>query len=99
VLHVLNVVEQLGVLEADGQLRGEDLQPLLVLLGKRPAFLIQNLRYTDGLAVLIRNRNAQDGSGEVAGAFVEGRIEAQIGVRVGNVDGAAGSENGARDAG
>jgi hypothetical protein len=48
--------------------------------------------------VLVDDGHAEDGAGEITCFLVEGRIEAQVGVGVGNVDGLARGEHRAGDA-
>ena len=98
VLDGLNVVEQLGVFQADGDLRGKGLQPRLVIAGESPAAFVQHLGDADDLAVLIADRHAQDRAGKEAGLTVKGRIEAQIGIGVGDVDALARGEDRAGNA-
>ena len=98
VLHVVHVGEQLGVLQGDRNLRREGAQPRFVLVGERPAVLVQNLGDADGLAVFVDDRHAQDRAREEPGLLVERRIEAQVGVGIGYVDRLAGGEHGAGDA-
>jgi hypothetical protein len=71
VLHVLDVGEQLGIFQRDGNLRSEGAQARFILAGERAAALVQHLRHADRLAVLVDDRHAQDGAGEVAGLLVE----------------------------
>ena len=97
VLDVLHVVEQLGVFQADGELSGERFEPRFVLLCERASPLIQHLRDADDLARLVSDRNAKDGACEIARLLVERRIEAQIGVSVGDVHGLSGGEDSAGD--
>ncbi len=98
VLHALDVVEQLGVLEGDGDLGGECPEPLLVLSGEGTAPLVQRLGRPDRLSGLVDERDAQDRSGEEAGLGVERRVEPQVGVGVGDVDRLAAGEHRAGDA-
>ena len=86
VVHLaLNVVEELGVLDAHRDLRGKGGQPFLVLGVEGPSSLIEHLAYADRLARLAEDRHAEDRPGEKAGLLVEGRVEAQIGIGVGYV--------------
>ena len=98
VLHPLDVVEQLGVLEGDGDLGGEGAESLLVLGGEGTTPLVQRLGDPDGLAGLVDERNAQDRSGEEARLGVERRVEPQVGVGVRDVDRLAAGEHRAGDA-
>jgi hypothetical protein len=99
VLDLLDVGKQLGVFQRDRNLRGEGAQPRFVLVAERTATLVEHLRHADDLAGLVDDRHAQDGAREVAGALVERRVEAQVGVGVRDVDGLAGREDGAGDTG
>ena len=89
----LNVVEELGVLDAHRDLRGKGGQPFLVLGVEGPSSLVEHLAYADRLARLAEDRHAEDRPGEKAGLLVEGRVEAQIGIGVGYVDGFSRSKN------
>ena len=98
VLHRLHVGEELRVLERDRHLRGKGAQARLVLVRKRAAVLVQHLRHADRLALLVDHRHAEDRAREVVGLLVERRVEAQVGVGVGDVDGLARLEHRAGDA-
>ncbi len=98
VLHALDVVEQLGVLQRDGDLGGEGAESLLVLGRERATAFVERLGDPDGFTGLVDERNAEDRSGEEAGLGVERRVEAQIGIRVRDVDGLATGEHRAGDA-
>ena len=98
VLHVLHVGEQLGILQRDRNLRGERPETRFILRGKRTAAFVEHLRDADHRSELIDDRDAEDRTGEIAGALVEGRIEPQIGIGVGDVDRLPRGEDGAGDA-
>src|SRR5207244_4329608 len=85
------------VLQRDRDLRCERLQPRLVFFRERASTLVENLRYADGLAVLIDDGHAENGPRKEACAPVEGRIEAEIGICMRNVHAVYGFENGSRD--
>ena len=93
VLHAPDVVEQLGVLERDGDLRRERLQPLLVLVREDAAALVQHLRDADHLVVLVDDRHAEDRPREEPGLLVEGGIEPEVGIGIGDVHALAGRED------
>ena len=99
VAHVLHVVEELGVLQRDRNLRGERLQALLVFRGERTAAPVQHLGHADDVPVVADHRDAENRTGEEARAAVELRVEPQVGVGVRDVDAHAGGEHRARDAG
>ena len=63
------------------------------------AALVERLGHADHLGILVDHRHAQDRAGEVSGLLVEGRVEAKVGVGVGDVDRGARRENGTSDAG
>src|SRR5262249_6065564 len=49
VLHVLDVVEQFRVLQADGKLRGKRFEARFIVLGERPTLFVQSLSHADDL--------------------------------------------------
>src|SRR2546425_731782 len=95
--HRLDIREQLRVLERARYLPRERSQPALVLRREGASTLVQGLRDTDRLAPFVEDGHAEDAACEVAALPVEGRIEAQVGVGVGDADRLPRREGGARD--
>jgi hypothetical protein len=58
-LHAPHIIEQLGVFERDGNLRGKRLQALFVFIGKYPALFIKNLGNAYNLAMFVEDRNSK----------------------------------------
>ena len=81
-----HVSEQLSILERDGALRRQHLQPALIPVRERPPMAIQYLHDPDRYAMLVDHGHPQNRSGAKAGLAIDFRIEAGIAVGIQNID-------------
>ena len=98
IFDIEDFIEELGIFERDGGLCGEGFEALFVFGGEGAAAFIEDLEDADVFAFFILDGHTEDGLCFVACFFIDGGVEAIIGVGIGDIDGLSGLEDGACDA-
>ena len=92
VAFIQHFAKQARIVERNGALRGEHFEAALVTHAEWSAASIQDLHHADRHTVLVQDRHAQHRARAIAGLAVDFRIEARIGIGIGNIDRAARGE-------
>ena len=82
------------IVHTNGNLGCESTEAFFVFGIEGAAALVQDLADADGLSFLVQHRHTKDGTGEETRLFIETRVESQVGVGVGDVDGLARDKHG-----
>ena len=92
VLQCQYIGKQPGIFERDRDARGKGLQPADIHLSERPATLVEHLDDAEALAGPVDDRDVEQIAGAKAGGPIDFRVEARIGIGVGDVEQVAAGE-------